>query len=548
MKLSCLFLISLFWLVSLQAQPPQPDIRWVKTVGNTQVDGVMALTSTGDGGFIAGVYVSFTGGSTGDFSTTHGQNVEIGMIRYDAQRNVMWNKCYGGSDGDYISRIIQLKNGNFLMGGSTLSSDGDVSNKRWTNSDAWLLCIDSLGAPLWDSTYGSIGASGLGDLIQTLDGGYMLCIGSNQGTGDLDSVYGGNGGYGDGHLLKLDSNGNKEWVRNIGGTDADASPYIVQHADSSYYVTMYTESSNIDCVPDGFSLNGFPDPSDPPSKDIYVAKLDKSGNIIWHYNYGGSTIDNLQPGGGIFLANDTSLFVAGNSLSSNYMAVGNHGQNDILLLKIDTSGKLLWNKSIGGSLNDECYTIAPNGHGGCILVGRSRSDDFDVPQRFGNPTDNQDDGYVVNVDGSGNILWASSIGGSLDDLLRTACVLEDKQRIIVGGSTNSTDGNINQAVQGWNDGLLVELSHWPTSTTEIQKITSNISIFPNPAHQFINIQTNSESKTYVHILDITGRRLNQYSFYKETQIPLDNISSGIFFVEIYERKRQTYRRFKVVKY
>jgi hypothetical protein len=172
--------------------------------------------------------------------------------------------------------------------------------------------------------------------------------------------------------VKLDSSGNVIWTKTIGGSSSDFATSIIQSSDGGYVVAGGTSS---------FGAG---------SADIYVVKLDSSGNVIWTKTIGGSNDDEARS---IIQSSDGGYIVAG--WTSSFGA----GSDDFYVVKLDSAGNVLWTKTIGG-IGDEAWgdSIIQSSDGGYVVVGHTRS--------FGA---GGADIYVVKMDDNGNVCFSQNI-------------------------------------------------------------------------------------------------------------------------------------------
>jgi hypothetical protein len=148
---------------------------------------------------------------------------------------------------------------------------------------------------------------------------------------------------------------------------------------------------------------------------VWAVKTDVNGNVAWNKTYGGSMED---AGRAVTLSEDNHYVVAG---YTNSMGDGDY---DFLLLKIDASGSLSWNKTYGGTQSDKAYAIAGTADG-CVAVGDTRS-----------KGEGDSDAWIIKVDLNGNLVWDKTAGGKAFDTA-TCVTASNYGGYFVGGFTFS---------------------------------------------------------------------------------------------------------------
>ena len=159
-------------------------------------------------------------------------------------------------------------------------------------------------------------------------------------------------------------------------------------------------------------------------------------SILWQKCIGGSLDDKAYS---IARAVDGGIVVVGSSLSNDGDVTGHHGATtatDGLVVKLSGDGTVQWTKSIGGSGNDELDRVIVTSDGGYICVGITTSNDGDVSGNHGGQ-----DIWVVKLDAYGNIQWQKCLGGSLNDVGSDIIQTADGKYTLIG-STQSSDGNV----------------------------------------------------------------------------------------------------------
>ncbi|MCK5855991.1 MAG: T9SS type A sorting domain-containing protein [Bacteroidales bacterium] len=175
--------------------------------------------------------------------------------------------------------------------------------------------------------------------------------------------------------------------------------------------------------------------------DIFIQKLDSSGNFIWAKSMGGIGWEKsfaicLDDSGYVYTTGcfmDTVDFDPANGIYNLKTA----GLSDIFIQKLNSDGDLIWAKSMGGSLEDEGHSLSIDAFGNVYIVGYFEGlADFDPGSGVFNLTSNGDkDIFITKLDSDGNYIWARSMGGYLEDN-GTSIVLDNSGNIYTTGYYN----------------------------------------------------------------------------------------------------------------
>jgi len=319
------------WLIKVNDTGKE---EWGNTFGGKYVDSASSLAQTNDGGYIISGYTSSFGSGSSD----------IWLIKTDDNGKELWNVTFGGPKADRTSFVLEIADEGYVVFGSTASSSIGTS-------DLWLIKTDYFGKKVWDKKFGSVSAVREAySFQQTADGGYILCgytyenfsyhsdviiiKTDSKGNFQWERTFGGtgydtgrsvqqtaDGGYiitgdfdctketgrtSDLWLIKVDSNGKKQWERTFGGTGIDMGTYVLQKTDGRYLVLGNLASTG-----------------------IWLIETDDSGNEIWNTTYGGDRtiiIQETNDGGYVILGYNWLIKLKGDD-GAEQSPTGNAGDN-----------------------------------------------------------------------------------------------------------------------------------------------------------------------------------------------------------------------------
>ena len=347
---------------------PQPDIEWDATYGSERIDWGNCIQPTSDGGYIiSGTY--FRNAWSLWYSYFY-------LLKIDADGNEEWNQTYGIFNSEHVAKSIQQTND----GGYIIAGYQGVTYQY----DAVVQKTDANGNLEWEKSYGDANAYDIAQSAQqTADGGYIV-------TG-MTSSYGSQAS--DILLLKLDVDGNQEWIKTIGGTNQESGNCVRQTSDGGYVIIGETNS---------YGANG----------DVYLVKTDASGNEEWNQTFGGNGWDS---GLSVEQTTDDGFILSGSFRID-------VEDSDVYLIKTDASGNEEWSNTFGGSEYDDGYSVQQTSDGGYFITG-SYTDtvnlDFDV--------------YLIKTDASGNEEWNKIIdNGDTEDVGYYGIETSDGGYIITG--------------------------------------------------------------------------------------------------------------------
>jgi hypothetical protein len=335
-----------------------------------------------------------------------------------------WRKTFGGSGSEGSTQGVENTDGDYYFACSSTSppSEERTAPKKGSR-DMWVVKTDKAGNKIWDKAYGG-GLITVTGMAATNDGG--IIIGANtqtSGTGiGYDKTDTTRGGI-DIWLIKIDKNGNKVWDKTLGGSDFDGLGEIVEAPDGSILVIGYSSSPISGDRKSDFFGGG---------NDAWVVKLSAQGQYIWDRAYGGTGSEQFLTG----LVDKNGNYVFGgisNSPISGSKSEPSRGGEDGWLVKTDLNGNVIWDKTLGGDLTDFIQSMAETSDGDYVLgiVSNSNKTGDKTDEKRGG-----DDCWLVKVNTSGNILWQRTIGGSKSDVIMSVQI-DRKDGIYLAFTTQS---------------------------------------------------------------------------------------------------------------
>jgi hypothetical protein len=333
------------------------NFLWAKQIGGASDDAAqtISLDNTGNiciSGFFSGLVDFDPGAGTNTLASAGG--VDVFISKFDPSGNMIWAKCLGGTSNDNVSNLVADLSNNIYVTGSysgTVDFDPGAAIFNLSGSTSYTLKLDASGNFMW--------ATNIGGRIALDNFGYIYRAGSFSGTVDFDPGPGifnvSSTGGADIFITKSDNSGNFLWVKTMGGTLDDYPSGIAIDSIGNIFTTgNFFGTCDFDAGPGTFNLisAGF--------GDIFILKLDNLGNFSWakrigrnynEYTYGialdvsanvyttgsfsGPT--DFDPGAGVYnLATDTL---------------------DVYISKLDSSGNFVWAVNIGGQFDDHGSSV-----------------------------------------------------------------------------------------------------------------------------------------------------------------------------------------------
>jgi len=361
---------------------------WALRIGGPFNDYVFSIVSDN------GAYLYLTGYFTGtvDFdpgSNTHlltSVNYDNYILKLDTAGNFVWVKQIGGNFAEFSKSLAIDPHGNvYTTGAFTDTCDFDpgpsIYNMTTTsNFDIYISKLNSQGDFVWAKQLGGINNDyGQAVTVDNFDNVYTT--GYFEGLADMDpgpsTINFTSAGTSDVFISKLDSNGNFVWAKQLGGSSQDVGNSIAVDLFGNVLTTgTFIGSADFDPSNSSFPLNSF------GGADIFISKLNASGDFKWAKQLGGTSQDEgntitVDAFGNVYSSGDF-LATADFDPGAGVCAYISQGLADVYISKLDSSGNFVWAKQIGGTDDDRDYSVIVDGAGSIYTTGYFRGTvDFD---------------------------------------------------------------------------------------------------------------------------------------------------------------------------
>jgi gliding motility-associated-like protein len=350
---------------------------WDKRYGGNALDRCWKIIQNPSGYLLIG---QSTSSPSGDKKSLNKGNSDFWVVQIRPDGELIWEKSYGGSGDDIAFTGVETSDGGYLIyGHSNSNRSGDKSDNMRNDptmtdsisladrNDLWLVKIDAKGKKMWDKSYGGIGRDHYPKAIVALpDGNFLIGCNSDSPAGFDKSGQNYGVGFTDIWILKIDANGNRIWDKTYGGNKEDELKDIRLTPDGNIVLCGSTQSDSSTVVGNKRSRNW-------GQRDYWIVKINPFGDLLWEKTYGGKNDDDAT----VLYQNDSGYSIVGgvsNSPKSGSKTDSLRGGNDYWFLYLDKNGNKVWDRSIGGSGNDNPEVLLQLPDKTFIIGGFSSSD------------------------------------------------------------------------------------------------------------------------------------------------------------------------------
>jgi len=369
---------------------------------------------------------------------------------------IQWQNTIGGEHHESMYDMTPTSDGGYLLGGTSRSDAGaDKSEDNIGNdytTDFWIVKVDNELNIEWENTIGGIYDDELDVVLQTPDGGYFLAGSSSSNiSGDKTDPVVGPDIYPDYWVVKTNATGVIEWQNALGGTIWDFFTSAELTSGGGYILGGYSKSN----------AGGDKSENSLGEYDYWIVKLNSLGTLQWENTIGGSGSDYLQcikqtPDGGYIAGGYSKSEISGDKTEG--VIGGGAPEYDYWVVKLNATGGITWQNTIGGVDDDYLMDILVTPDGGYLLGGTSESPaSFDKSEGMVGGITGYKDFWIVKLNAAGGVVWDNTIGGNGYDELAHMEFSADDNYLLGGYSASGISGDKNEIGYGSSDYWMVKV-------------------------------------------------------------------------------------------
>lgn len=529
-------------MITAQAQNP---FEWVKQVGINTDESGNAITTDTDGNVLTiGDFqgtVDFDPGPGVQNLVSGNGNDDVFIQKLDANGNFLWAQSIGNPD--YYDK------------GKSIITDADNNVYVISNFDEWIenadlsvIKLNANGNILWTKLYDATTNVVGGNSVALDASGNIIITGYFRGIVDFDPGTGVQNltaiGWTDTFVLKLDTNGDFLWVKQVEGSSGGRA--IARDANGHLYVT-----GSFNGTPDFDPGAGVQNLTSAGTNDVFVLKLDGNGNFMWVKQSGSTAYDRgysitIDAGGNVLVAGifqETVDFDPGTGVQN----LTSNGSYDIFIQKLDANGNFLWVKQAGSSDYDFVRGMKMDANGNIYITGAFRETaDFDPGSGEQNLTSlGESDIFIQKLDANGDFLWVKQMGGIADDYGMDITTDINGNIYTTGYFEETVDFDPGMDVEnltsaGASDFFVHKLEGSLVNLYEPAENTA-FTLYPNPTKgQFSLSFEEILPEIDITIKDVQGRLVQSSRHQQTDNIDLKlNRPAGVYYLEIKTQEGKT---------
>jgi hypothetical protein len=509
-------------------------------------EGLSVCTDLSGNVFITGIFQSPTV-TFGSYTLTNsGSGANMYLVKYDSNGNVLWAKSSNGSGTQQANSVSADAGGNVYITGYFNVSPVSFGTYTLTNTGgiaAFLVKYDPNGNVLWAKSSSGSGQAATGRAVSTDAGGnvyisgYFAWVSTTFGSFTLPIT-----GTVNVFLAKYDTNGNVLWAKSSTGTGND------------YCYTVNTDAVGNTCIGGWFNSPtisfGTYTLTNTGSDDVFLAKYDTNGNVLWAKGANGSTSDRCNSIGTDAAGNVFTTGVFGSpTITFGTYTLTNSGGGDMFLVKYSPNGNVLWAKSSIGVGSDEAYSLSTYSAGVFVTGSMGSNGGFGggSPVTLGTfsltpPTGSTDPMYIALYDLNGNVICAKALASGADD--QNAVSADQFGNAYITGDFKSNPfmiGSTTLTLTGSEDVFVAKFNCQP-DVTGIENINKDLTakLYPNPNNGFFTLQfDNTIENGELILFNSLGQQVHEQRITQgENKIITNGLARGLYHYTILEREEK----------
>jgi len=481
------------------------------------------------------------------------------LLKLDKNANFIWVKTFEGSSNSAINvntNSIHIdKSGAIIINGifdDIIDSDPSNSVNMLSavhSYDMFLIKLDGNGNFIWSKMMNNRGSVNVDYSDNIIISGYFI------GTTDMNPNFGIYNmtptGNSDGYIIKLDSQGNFVYAKQIGGINTFIDNTYLTEIDKQNNIYLSgLFGGTIDFNPNG-GVNNLTSSLISVS-DSYILKLDSNCNFIWvkqitNSYFGEITNLKIDSNFNIYYSIMFQIGTIDLDPSPNNFLLTSLGSYDFAISKMDNNGTFVWGKHFGGNGIETAYSMELDQNDDILLCGAIGFDSVDLDPGLGvvifNPIGLYD-GYLLKLNSNGNYIYSKQFGGdSTSNFIPYSVIVDNNNLLLCGtfGGKVDFDPNtsVNYQLANAQDGFILKLSEFPLSLNTRNE--SNLQVYPNPVVKFLTLD-NLENEVYkIMVFNSIGELIHQVSDLKVNKVDIDfsRLGRGEYFIKIYSKKQIT---------
>jgi hypothetical protein len=454
-------------LLSIFNNPFQGQNIFFKSYGGNGNDYGENIISTRDSGFLAiGATESYGNGLT-----------DMYFVKTDKDGNVLWHKAYGGANIDYGKSVVETLDSGFIACG--------YSNSENLNYDIFLVKINKNGILQWSKSIGGNDWDFGNRIIKSvIDSNHFYIVGKTFSYGSIN---------GDGFVLKINSFGDSLWMKTYGGNMEDEFEDIIQ-----------SENGNLYCIGNNKSVK--------PEPRLWISCQSKNGDTLWNY-YSDST---FSTGKSITKIEEKIIFCG----SVKRLKINNTTANLYYLIGgIDTLGNDLFhaNYNYFSKIEESCVKV----------IKKSNSNNYHLISNLFALTNKIFHAELLDQWVQGG---AYNINGNEDDIVNGADTIMYSNGFVAIGTTQETNNGFTDIFISKTENGIWDSNYSNNLLLSKKKlISSKLSVFPNPADDFIEIN-NVKIGSEINIYNLRGELVDHF-IYNNSKYNSKHLKAGFYLMQ-----------------